>query len=248
MPVPLSRAHLALDRIGELVAAGTPGDRLPSEAELSSQIGVSRVTVRDALSTLWHEGAIVRRWGSGTYIADRHGDRSEGRFRAYYVDTHTIGSLPAQMQEAGHSVGLSAFRVDRKEPPTWVLDESLGEAPLVRVVRCLTVDRLPALIMEDFIPARLNGHDIDAAALHDLAVDLTTFLRGFGVRVVKHEGTLSAVIADEETAALLEVDPGSALLTSHQRAIDDTGAVVTCSQLTYRSDVLRQTLVRTVGE
>jgi GntR family transcriptional regulator len=248
MSVPLSRAHLALERIRELVASGTQGDRLPSEAELSAQIGVSRVTVRDALSTLWHEGAIVRRWGVGTYIADQSANSSPGRFRSYYVDSHTIGSLPAQIQQAGHSVGLSAFRVDCPSPPAWIRKEAITMGPLVRILRCITIDRQPALIMEDYIPSRLNDREVAAEDLQDLSMDLTSFLRQLGLRVVKHEGTLSAVLADDETAALLEVELGSALLTSHQRAIDDSGTVVACSQLLYRSDVLAQILVRTVAE
>lgn len=45
------------------------GDRLASENELSAQFGFSRQTVRQALGILEQEGFLVRRRGSGTYIA-----------------------------------------------------------------------------------------------------------------------------------------------------------------------------------
>lgn len=45
------------------------GDRLASENELSAQFGFSRQTVRQALGILEQEGFVVRRRGSGTYIA-----------------------------------------------------------------------------------------------------------------------------------------------------------------------------------
>lgn len=45
------------------------GDKLPSEGTLSERYACSRQTVRQALNVLEHEGLIVRRRGSGTYVA-----------------------------------------------------------------------------------------------------------------------------------------------------------------------------------
>jgi len=47
-----------------------PGTRLPSEAELAAQYGVSRVTVRRATSTLAEEGLLVVLHGRGTFIVE----------------------------------------------------------------------------------------------------------------------------------------------------------------------------------
>ena len=46
------------------------GDRLPSEMELAKELGVSSITLREALSILSNRGVIERRHGSGTYVAD----------------------------------------------------------------------------------------------------------------------------------------------------------------------------------
>src|SRR5512140_1807302 len=43
----------------------TPGDRLPSEKELTEQFGVSRITVRDAMRVLESQGLIDIKVGSG---------------------------------------------------------------------------------------------------------------------------------------------------------------------------------------
>src|SRR3954468_5750904 len=45
------------------------GERLPPEQELSAQLGISRGTLRTALGRLEKSGEIVRRQGSGTYVA-----------------------------------------------------------------------------------------------------------------------------------------------------------------------------------
>src|SRR6187551_3558999 len=46
------------------------GDRLPPEHELGEMLGVSRGTLRTALQRLESSGEIVRRQGSGTFVAD----------------------------------------------------------------------------------------------------------------------------------------------------------------------------------
>jgi GntR family transcriptional regulator len=45
-----------------------PGTRLPSEVELAASFGVSRVTLREALRILQHEGWVDRRHGTGTFV------------------------------------------------------------------------------------------------------------------------------------------------------------------------------------
>jgi len=47
-----------------------PGDRLPGERELATQIGVSRPSVRAGLHALAAMGVVRSRHGSGTYIPD----------------------------------------------------------------------------------------------------------------------------------------------------------------------------------
>src|SRR5688572_18365933 len=53
-----------------------PGVKLESEAHLARRLGVSVLTLRQALSVLAHEGIIERRHGSGTYVADRRKQKS----------------------------------------------------------------------------------------------------------------------------------------------------------------------------
>src|SRR5512142_874888 len=63
--VQASEAYRALLRSGKYA----PGDRLPTEIELSQQWGISRPTLREALRLLEEEGSIVRRHGVGTFVA-----------------------------------------------------------------------------------------------------------------------------------------------------------------------------------
>lgn len=44
------------------------GERIPTEPELTAQLGVGRNTVREAVQALVHSGLLLRRQGSGTYV------------------------------------------------------------------------------------------------------------------------------------------------------------------------------------
>ncbi len=59
------------DAVRRDISAGrwTPGDRLPSEADLVERFGVSRITVGRAMRDLQREGLVERRPGSGTYVS-----------------------------------------------------------------------------------------------------------------------------------------------------------------------------------
>src|SRR5919204_3897848 len=52
-----------IDRLGV-------GHAIPSERQLSADLGVSRLTVRAALDELTREGYLVRRRGSGTFVRE----------------------------------------------------------------------------------------------------------------------------------------------------------------------------------
>ena len=65
-------ARQAAREIVDGIQAGTLAgeDRLlPSEAALSQRLGVSRATLREALSQIEHSGLIVRRHGIGTFVS-----------------------------------------------------------------------------------------------------------------------------------------------------------------------------------
>ncbi|MDD5636560.1 MAG: FadR/GntR family transcriptional regulator [Atribacterota bacterium] len=61
-----------VEQIRELIREGKlkPGDRLPSEQELAEQFGISRPSVREAMSALEILGITERRVGKGNFIKD----------------------------------------------------------------------------------------------------------------------------------------------------------------------------------
>ncbi|MEJ6388122.1 FadR/GntR family transcriptional regulator [Gymnodinialimonas ulvae] len=65
-------SHSVVKQIEKLVLRGIlrPGDRLPSERELSERLGVSRPSLREAIADLQARGLLATRAGAGIYVAD----------------------------------------------------------------------------------------------------------------------------------------------------------------------------------
>jgi GntR family transcriptional regulator len=86
----------------------TPGERLPSTAQLAERYGVAAMTVRNALRTLNSEGLVVARQGSGVFvrtIAKTEPDAPE-------LDLHEI---VRQINEMSTGLQTLAERVDELE-------------------------------------------------------------------------------------------------------------------------------------
>nr|HZE49504.1 GntR family transcriptional regulator [Jatrophihabitantaceae bacterium] len=62
--------YLVKRHLLELIESLEPGALVPTERELTVELATSRTTVRQALGELVGEGRLVRRQGSGTYVAE----------------------------------------------------------------------------------------------------------------------------------------------------------------------------------
>lgn len=65
-------SHSVVRQIEQLILRGIlrPGERLPSERELSERLGVSRPSLREAVAELQARGLLATRAGAGIYVAD----------------------------------------------------------------------------------------------------------------------------------------------------------------------------------
>ncbi len=79
--------------------AWKPGDKLPSEGELSEMFGVSRVSIREALQRLATLGLLETRHGEGTYV------------RGLTAESYLNGLLPALVLEKSDVVDVLEYRL-----------------------------------------------------------------------------------------------------------------------------------------
>ncbi|MGB5837618.1 MAG: GntR family transcriptional regulator, partial [Albidovulum sp.] len=69
---PEKLSHTVRRQIETLILQGIlrPGERLPSERELSDRLGVSRPSLREAVAELQEVGLLTSRAGAGIYVAE----------------------------------------------------------------------------------------------------------------------------------------------------------------------------------
>lgn len=75
-----SRTAAVIDSISQMLRDGrlAPGDRLPPEAELTQELGISRTPLREGVQALVLLGVLETRQGDGTYVTDL---RAESLFK-----------------------------------------------------------------------------------------------------------------------------------------------------------------------
>lgn len=108
-PAPRARRNLVADLVTDLrseIERGTftPGDRLPSEAQLTDRYSVSRTVVREAIATLRADGLVEPRQGAGVFVLEP----AEAAARPFQiVDTAKISSI-VEMLELRVAVEMEA--------------------------------------------------------------------------------------------------------------------------------------------
>ncbi len=178
--------------------------RLPAETELTRTYGVARMTIRHAIDQLVKQGLVVRRQGSGTYLTGHKGPSRS---------LDQLLSLHEEMAAEGFLIDTRIILL-AEEPPSTEVAEKLGltgENRAIRVKRLRLSGGWPMAVQESWIPYFLCPSLTSERELVEGSL-YRTLLERYGVRVAWADQAISAVAADSELAALLDVDIGSPLL------------------------------------
>jgi len=202
-----------------------PESRFPSEFDLAARYDVSRVTVRRALAMLEEEGLIVRRRGAGTSVAPRKAAAS-GPIAGEVENLITIG-MDTEARLVSH-------RTIRDAPPQAVAALAVEPGtPLVELVRQRLHEGEPFSLTAVYLrPAEATL--LDPAHLGPLPV--IAALEKAGLRSATAEQTISATLADDRSAALLDVPLGMALVRLRRTVLDAEGRPLLFQQSLYRPD------------
>ena len=129
-----------------------PGDLLPSESQISTECGVSRMTARMALMQLANEGLVVRKRGKGTFVA-----LPKATFHAF---PSTLASYTEIVARLGLRAGAEV-RAQEVVPAPPAAAKALhipSGTPAVRIVRLRRADGEPMALETSFYPhARFPG-------------------------------------------------------------------------------------------
>ena len=181
-----------------------PAEPIPSEIELARRFGVAQGTVRKAIEALAADNLVVRRQGKGTFVATHTEERTSMfrflRIRRNDGEDEYPGSRLIDVRRAKASAEVAR-----------ILGLRPGEGIIV-LRRLLEYGGAPAVLDEITLPGALfKGFTKDRfEAYHGSMYGF--FETQYGVRCLNAEEKLRAVAADETTAGLLGVAPGTPLL------------------------------------
>jgi len=123
--------------------------KLPPEAELADQLGVSRITIRRALSDIENAGFILRIQGRGTYI-----NPSALLIKVNLSPMQEFGEVIKQSGHlaSSHLVSLTQKAANAEEAAALQIE---GGAQLFRVIRLYKADGMAAILSDAVIPVSL---------------------------------------------------------------------------------------------
>jgi GntR family transcriptional regulator len=90
----MSKQVLTRQRVLELIDQLEVGEAIPPERRLSSDLGISRLTLRAALDDLVRDGYLERRHGSGTFVSEPK-IAQELTMTSFTEDMQRRGMVPA---------------------------------------------------------------------------------------------------------------------------------------------------------
>lgn len=210
--------------------------RLKPEPELAAELGVSRGTLRRALSTLVAEGALVQVRGKGTFVTSTVVEPAIAQ---------QLTSLSEDFADLGTPLTTRVLACELTTPPRPVaalLDASADQAVL-RLLRLRSTAAGPVALLVNYVRTDLapglETVDFEAETLFGVLAER------YGLRIATGRRTFSATAADGETATRLEVPVGSPLQHLEQVTYLASGAPIEYSDVWIRSDRLRVTSVLT---
>ena len=184
-----------------------PGELIPSEMELANRFKVSQGTVRKAIDELAAENLVVRKQGKGTFVSTHHEERAHYRFLRLMPD-----------EGVPHYPESKFIEVKRLRAPADVarlLDLKSGDS-VVYIKRVQSFDGVPGIVEELWLPGAIfKGLTAERLAEYKGPM-YGLFESEFGTRMIRATEKIRAVVADAGAGELLQLAPGTPLLSAER--------------------------------
>jgi GntR family transcriptional regulator len=212
------------------------GGRLPAESALAERYGVSRGTVRQALTMLRAEGLVISRRGTRRVVLDTVPVHSFPGLLSFTSWVRSIGERPG-----GHLESLIRRPADARELELLHLDPG---AEVYATRRLRTLSGRPVMVERTVYPIPVG--ELVAA----LPVDVdshTEALAEHGLLLTDADHTIDLVLADADDSRLLGCRRGTALLRERRRSTGPAGVPLECSEDRYLPGVVAFTVHSSVA-
>ena len=231
----------------EQIASGqyeSLGGRLPSELELSDEFGVSRPTIREAITRLVEDGVLTKRHGVGTFIQLS----PTAGLRSWPYEKSTFLQL---IRRAGHEPAQKILHCVIE--PLGKVADRFGVKPTsssLSMEKLFYSDDQPVIFCQNIIPLTLVLPEWRGAVVVDYPCEESAYsfvINKCGRQVESHESEIKAVACNERLAALLETEIGSPLLQLEEVAFDKSQTPLFYGLSFLRSDLVNFRIRRSLS-
>lgn len=223
--------NVARELIGRIANGDLgPGARVPSERELASQYGISRMTARAALNLLGQRGLIERRDRSGTFVS----------LPKVRLDLSAVAGFSARLLRQGITPGAEVIeaRTSRADEMDDAVAQALGVGGQENVhvlIRRRTGNGVPLALEASYFPASLCPELLE----HDLTGSMYELLHEkYGLAPVRLHQEVEVTQLDSSHAAKLGVRRDLMVLQVLRTAWHADGRPFEFARDIYRGDRL----------
>jgi GntR family transcriptional regulator len=216
------------DQVFDLIEQVGIGGAIPSERQLSHDLGVSRLTVRAAIDELAREGYLVRRRGSGTFVSEPK-----------IAQELTMSSFSEEMRKRGMRPGSKTLSLEVKHAGAY-LGRCLHVSPSERIVvvkrlrladgETMAIETLH--VRESLVPGLTPG-DLEEHSFYELLADR------YGIETVGGIQTIEPTVTNEEESTALGVPLHSPAFLFERTTRAATDEIVEFVRSIYRGDRYR---------
>lgn len=201
-----------------------PGDRIPTEDELSQRYQISKITVRHAIGRLVDEGLLYRQQGKGTFVAKPKIEQGP----------LVLMSFSEQMQQWGLRPGSVLLKRE-------VVPAGMKVAKELQVEEGTLVSEIQRLRLADDEPMGIQTSSIPLGRCPQLLEEgelqsLYSILEKYGARPVAAVERYEATLIQEFEASLLRVRVGSPAFLVERVAYDGNGQAIEFVRSIMRGD------------
>lgn len=206
-------------------------ENLPSERELAERYAVSRMTVRQALQKLRHEGLIYHERGVGTFVNNRKIDVHTRNLNGFSEEMLSLGLVPS-------SRVLAFKRELANEDVKHDLQLGAG-AEVIYLERLRIAENEPMAFEKTYLPAylfpKLEDFDLTKNSLYQVLIE------NYDLQMHHAEEVLEAAAATKRVAEQLDIRVGAPILVVHRVVFSETNQPLESAHTIYRADRYRAT-------
>lgn len=228
------------ERLGDIISAAEPGERLPSEPKLAKRLGVSRATLREAMRTYETQGVLYRRQGSGTFVVHPS--------HVFDSGLEVLESIESMAKRIGLDVVMGDFLIKQRTPSAdeVALFGITQETEVCQLSRIISADNRPIAYLIDILPENiLSNIDIETEFSGSV---LDLLLKNESLAVTSSRSEINAVVAPREVARALGIQSGDVLVHIAADLYTSSGQVVDTSISYFIPGYFRFHIVRRVGQ